>query len=213
MKAIAVCIVLISTVDFASAQYQETTKDWRVVPELMLVRYLPGQDFSSDNYSWDGSNVGYQYSGFGGSLRVRFMNTNFPGLALTLSGGATSFYRPDRSVAVPYAASLPGMKTFGASTLGGDERLGDFFVFPLALGVQGLWPFRNMEKFRLFAGAEAAAYFVDGSVSPHAQTRFGYTVDGGFGVGIVELGARYSRFADMSNIGVFLGLCMKFYEF
>jgi hypothetical protein len=213
MKLLLAGVLVAGSVALAPAQYLETAKMWKVSPELMVVRYLPGVNFGADGNLSYGLDGGYQYSGFGGVLQVRFTNVNIPGIAFTISGGATSFYRPDYSGIVVPTVSMPGWNAFAASTLGGDPHLRDFFVFPASLGVQAFWPFDGMEKFRMFAGAEAAAYFVDGSVAPHAQTRFGYAVAGGFGVGIVELGARYAQFADMKNIGVFLGLCLKTYEF
>ena len=212
MKSSIVVLMLAFGCSVAAAQYEQNAKEWRVMPEIMVVRYLPGYEFQWGDVWLDGASSGtYRYSGFGGNLFVRFMNTRFPGLALTLSGGATSFYKPDQTYV--YYAAAPGLHATTTSTLGGDQHVGDFFVFPVSIGLQGMWPFQNYDKFRVFAGVEASAYFVDGSVAPRAQTRFGYSAAGGFGVGIVELGARYSQFADMRNIGVFFGVCLKPYDF
>lgn len=212
MKNVIAVLMLALGGSVADAQYESHAKDWQIIPEIAVVRYLPGHEFSFGETWLDGSSSGtYQYSGFGGNLFVRFLNKRFPGVALTLSGGAISFYKPDQTYAVP--AYAPVLHATAATTLGGDSRVGDFFAFPVSLGLQGMWPFQHYDKFRVFAGLEASAYFVDGSVAPHAQTRIGYSALGGFGVGIVELGARYSQFADMKNLGVFFGLCLKPYDF
>jgi len=179
----------------------------------MVVRYFPGYQFESNyNTMFGNSSSHYQYSGFGGTLSMRFLNSRVPGLALTVSGGAISFFKPtDGSSVNP--TSVEGFTFATSSTLGGDPNLRDFFVFPISAGIQGMWPFEGYDKFRVFAGVEASGYFIDGSLAPRAQTRIGYSVAGGIGIGMVDIGARYSQFADMRNLGVFLGLCMKFYEF
>ncbi len=206
MKRMMVVGLLFAWSTLSFAQYEDHEKQWRMIPEITVVRYLPGNEFSLY-----GSPVEtYQYSGFGGALSARFLNRNIPGLALTVSGGAVSFSKPQVGYTMPMVIPA-GMSA--ASTLAGDERLGDFFVCPLSIGVQGILPFDGFDKFRAFAGIEASGYFIDGNVAPHAQTRFGYSAVGGFGIGIVDLGVRYSQFADMRNMGVFIGFCLKPFEF
>ncbi len=217
MKHVFVVALLIGWSSLTYSQYQENTRAWRIVPEILVVHYLPGNEFGTNSYWLDNSSVAgpkYQYSGFGGEVAIRFMSLRVPGVALTLSGGAVSYYKPSSGYVVADApVPTVGFGRTAASTLAGNESLGDFFAFPLSIGVQGLWPFEGFDKFRVFAGIEASGYFIDGNVAPHAQTRFGYSAIGGFGVGIVDLGVRYSQFADMRNIGVYFGLCLKSYDF
>ena len=213
MKIPWTAALLITFSTMAFAQYQDNTKEWRIFPEIQVVRYFPGHQFSSNSYNFFGpTTFQYQYSGFGGAVGARVMNRNIPGLALTLSGGAVSFYKPQLGYTVTSAVPVQTGST-AASLLAGDENMGDFFAFPISVGLQGIWPLDGFDKFRLFAGIEASGYFIDGSVAPHAQSRFGYSAIGGFGIGIVDLGVRYSQFADMNNMGVFVGFCLKPYEF
>ena len=115
MKRSCVVAMLVACFSTTNAQYHENTKEWRVVPEIMVVHYLPGYEFHADSYSLFGNGYGsststYQYSGFGGEVSVRFMNLHVPGLALTLSGGAVSYYKPSEGYAIADAApsSSPG---------------------------------------------------------------------------------------------------------
>ncbi len=179
------------------AQEDTNSQGFEMMPGITFVKLFPGAPIEVPG--WDGVDEP-AYAGSGLKFTVRGFPPSLPNLAITFGGGVTWFYDPQTSHAItePMEAGT-GAQLWRES----------FTVFPLSVGAQAVYPSRGKEKLMFFAGAEGNLNLIDGRVMPGQQTKFGYTLLGGFVVSVFEFGVRYSAFSDLKNLGVHIGLRFK----
>jgi len=179
-----------------SAVRAQGDSSWTFTPGLSLVRLFPGQEITGEA-GWYGSPT-YRFAANGVEFRVRTTHPSVRPLAFTFGAGASWFYEnTEQAVVVPMAAT---------AGVGQTQKHDSFTVFPIALGAEVVFPGAKTDRLMVFAGAEGNLNLISGDVEIGQQAQLGYTVKAGFAVKAFEFGVRYTRFSDLSNLGVVIGL-------
>ena len=210
MKTAAVILGLVVLVMSASAQEEEG--EWKIMPGVTFVKYLPGERIYRndgvpriDPTPWPDYSSPYKYSGTGLNFTARCFNSEFKPVAFTFGAGVNWYYQPTEDVVNPPILAEAGV--------GKMLRGGDFNTFPLSVGVQAIYPYDSPDKLMVYGGVEGNLQLISGNINLGEQAKAGYSLVGGFAVKIFEFGVRYTSFSDITNLGVQLGMRFKTFSF
>lgn len=219
MKSLSIILVLLSSMAIAQEEEQSA---WKVMPGITIVKYLPGGHRNSfegqpiplmyQDFAPTPMRLSDRYSGTGVSMNARFFNEDINPFVLTFSGGANWY-----SVAGDPAPFGPPRETetmivrparpfdFGRNGRG-------FMSFPFGAGVQFVYPWKSVDKFMFFAGAEGNLVFTTIDLGMRDRVQPGFTLVGGVALKFVEVGVRYTAFRETKNLGVQLGFHLNSFE-
>jgi hypothetical protein len=191
------------------AAAQETQQHaWEFSPALTFTKYFPGDPIPSQSewsgpipwasyiYAPSGASE-FRYAGTGLRFNVRAFNDEMPNLALTFGAGVTWYYDAEGTSGIAIPSSVSG--------IGQQVHREDFTAFPVALGLQVVYPYAGRDNFMMFAGIEGNLNLISGNVPMADQAKLGIGLTGGFAVKIFEFSVRYISFSDIRNLGASIG--------
>ena len=170
--------------------------EWQFAPSLLFVDYFHGARIEGQQ-----GLPGYNFSGEGLTVQFRSFHRGLDPLSFTMSAGVIWFTNSGGGVRpVPI---LPMGTTNGIGYIMRNEDLTDF---PLALGVDAVFPKTENHDIMVFGGISFVTNFIDGDIDPGQQIKVGYKIGGGLTVKMFEFSVHYYSFSDMQNIGTSIGL-------
>jgi len=181
---------------FAQQTEQPT---WQFAPSLLFVDYFHSGTLQSD------PGRTYDFNGEGLTLQVRSFNKHLDPLSLTLSAGVI-WYKNTGSIAYNAIARPEERAANAVLGIGSLLRYNDFTDFPVAVGLDMVFPKSQNHEFMVFFGGSMITNFIDGQIDPNQQIKVGYKVGGGLTVMMFEFSVHYYSFSDISNIGTSIGL-------
>jgi hypothetical protein len=210
------CLVFVVLVGVSSCLSQDNvdlrSASWRLSPTLSLTKYLPGTPVVAAP-TWGiyqpglvigASSDDFRYSATGLDFSVRCYHEAVRNLALTFGSGVRWFYSADLRVTSGTPPVAPANEEKAAG-IGEMTQPGDFMVFPIAVGVQAVFPYDQRDLFMVFGGVEGNVNFISGDIPRDQQAKLGYAIVGGFAVRVFEFGIRYSEISDLKNLGAYFG--------
>ena len=229
MKSLSLILILLTASAFAQ---EEEPSGWKVMPGVTIVKYLPGGHRQSMNpqplnpQPMENTAPGFipmqqanRYSGTGVSLNARFFNEDINPFVLTFSGGANWYsvsrgrepFGPPNGGITPMENGDPMFARQDRQFERGRNGRG-FMSFPFGAGVQFVYPWKSVDKFMFFAGAEGNLVFTTIEMGMRDRVQPGYTLLGGVALKFVEIGVRYTAFRESKNLGVQLGFRLNSFE-
>ena len=210
MKIVRLVPLLVSLLASLDALAQDPDwGSWTFQPRLSLGKLFPGSPVNRQLPAFEhpvffpqtqlpNGVSQYRYEGTSLGFSVRAFPSPVEWVAITLGGGVTWYYGVEHD-------PVYGIQ---AATTGTGEHLApnDFMVFPISLGAQAVYPGRERASFMLFAGVEGTANFISGDVPMDEQVKPGFGAVAGFAVRVFEVGIRYDRFSDLTNLGGYLAV-------
>ncbi len=224
MKSLFIILALLTSMAMAQ---EEEQLGWKVMPAITIVKHLPGGYRQSMNPQPIGDvypgfvpipmRQSDRYSGTGVSLNARFFNEDINPFVLTFSGGANwySVARGSEPFGPPRVTPMENGDPMFARQ-GGQFDMGRngrrFMSFPFGAGVQFVYPWKSVDKFMFFAGAEGNLVFTTIDLGMRDRVQAGYTLVGGVALKFVEIGVRYTAFRETKNLGVQIGFRLNSFE-